>query len=186
MNTLLIEPSALIMVCVLPKPKDFEIARLFGWYRVPLRSAPKVISVDYLAFYQPSSFQAQKNQISHFAKVRGHELTTRKELIREEADHPHANEEYFKIQIGALEKLPNPIKAGSWKRFSFFYTTGEYLAAANELKDLIVRTSDRLTLWKALSERANKDQQYSSTSEETELSPDILMKLLGIDAFTQR
>jgi len=183
LNANLIEPSALIMVCVLPKPKDLEIARLFGWYRIPLRSAPKVISVDYLAFYQPSSFQTEKNQITQIAKVRGHELTTRKELIREEAEHPHANEEYFKIQIGALEKLPSPIKAGTWKRFSFFYTTGEYLAEAVELKDLIVRTGDRITLWKALKERASKDQQYTTTPEETELSPDILMKLLGIEAF---
>lgn len=172
------------MICVLPKPKDFEIARLFGWYRIPLRSAPKVISVDYLAFYQPSSFQDQKNQISYVAKVRGHELTTRKELIREEANHSHANEEYFKIQIGALEKLPRPIIAGRWKRFSFFYTTGEYFTQARELKDLLVRSSDRLTLWKALNERATKDQQYTVSPSETELSPEILKKLLGIDVFT--
>lgn len=179
-----IEPSSLIMVCVLPKPKDLEIARLFGWYRIPLRSAPKVISVDYLAFYQPSSFNQAKNRIDFIAKVRGHELTTRKELIREEAEHAHANEEYFKIQIGQLEKLDSPIEAGNWKRFSFFYTTGEYLLGAVELKDLIVRTNDRLILWKALNERAQAGQEYKTEIQENELSPEILLTLLGINGLS--
>lgn len=177
------EPSSLILVCVLPKPKDLEIARLFGWYRIPLRSAPKVISVDYLAFYQPASFSQFSNQINYIAKVRGHELTTRKELIREEAKHPRANDEYFKMQIGPLEKIDNPIKAGKWKRFSFFYTTSEYFLEARELKDLIVRTSDRLTLWKALNERVREGQEYTTSNPVGEPSEEILLTLLGIDGF---
>ncbi len=40
--------TALILVAILPNQRDFDIARLFGWYRIPLKSAPKVISVDYL------------------------------------------------------------------------------------------------------------------------------------------
>ena len=51
MSTILPE-TALILVAILPTPRDFDIARLFGWYRIPLKSAPKIISVDYLAFYQ--------------------------------------------------------------------------------------------------------------------------------------
>ncbi len=47
--------TALILIAILPSQRDFDIARLFGWYRIPLKSAPKVISVDYLAFYQPRS-----------------------------------------------------------------------------------------------------------------------------------
>lgn len=183
MTDQVIGSSDLVLVCVLPKPKDLEIARLFGWYRVPLRSAPKVISVDHLAFYQPSSFKTEKHQIQYIAKVRGHELTIRKELLRDEPDHPHANEEYFKIQLGPLHKLPQPITAGSWKRFSFFYTTGEYFLRASELKDLIVSPNDRTMLWKALRERATRGQQYSVPESEPELTPEILLTLLGIDGF---
>ena len=40
-----------------------EIARLLGWYRIPLRTAPKVVAVDYLAFYQPSAFGERGGQI---------------------------------------------------------------------------------------------------------------------------
>ena len=91
--------------------RDLEIARLLGWYRIPLRTAPKVVAVDYLAFYQPSAFGERGGQIEFVAEVRGHELTTRGELLKDEADHPRAKEEYYKIQIGGLEKLKEPIVA---------------------------------------------------------------------------
>jgi hypothetical protein len=86
--------NALMLVGVLPAKKDFEIARLLGWYRIPLRMAPKVVDVDYVAFYQTAAFGNNARwQINLFAEVRGHELTTRRELIRDEPDHPHAGEE---------------------------------------------------------------------------------------------
>src|SRR5512141_2668347 len=105
MFIMVLTPTSLILVSLLPTPRDLEIARLLGWYRIPLRTAPKVIAVDYLAFYQPSAFGERGGQIEFIAEVRGHELTTRGELLKDEAEHPRANEEYFKIQIGGLERL---------------------------------------------------------------------------------
>jgi hypothetical protein len=52
----MLKPTDLILVAFLPSPRDLEIARLLGWYRIPLRTAPKVVAVDYLAFYQPSVY----------------------------------------------------------------------------------------------------------------------------------
>ncbi len=78
----------LVLVCLVPSPRDLEIARLLGWYRIPLRTAPKVVAVDYLAFYQPGSFGEHSGQIEFIASVRGHELTTRAELLRDQPDHP--------------------------------------------------------------------------------------------------
>src|SRR5512135_394675 len=100
----MIAPTDLILVCVLPAPRDLEIARLLGWYRIPLRTAPKVVAVDRLAFYQPASFGSAGGQIEFSAAVRGHELTTRADLFKEEASHPRANEEYYRIQLGGLER----------------------------------------------------------------------------------
>ena len=127
------QTNRLIIVCLLPTPRDMEIARLLGWYRIPLRTAPKVVAVDYLAFYQPATFGERGGQIEFIAPVRGHELTTRAELLKDEADHPRAREEYYKIQIGGLEKLKEPINAGKWKRLTFLYSTGEYLLNAKLL-----------------------------------------------------
>ncbi len=170
----------LILVCLLPSPRDLEIARLLGWYRIPLRTAPKVVSVDYLAFYQPSAFGARGGQIEFIVPVLGHELASRAELLRDEADHPRAHEEYYKIQLGALEKLPSPIMAKKWKRLTFLYTTGEYLLQAKTLNDLVVQNDERKLLWKSLRERAENAQLYKTDLPDVELDPALLVALLGI------
>ena len=178
-----LNPSDLILVCFLPKPRDLEIVRLLGWYRIPLRSALKVVAVDQLAFYQSGNFEESGSRINFFAKVRGHELTTRKELLIEESNHPRANEEYYKIQIGELEKLSQPIIADKWKRLTFLYTTGEYLLKAKTLNDLVVNSEERALLWKSLRDRAEHEQLYKTDLPETDIPPEILANLLGIREF---
>jgi len=174
-------PTSLVLVAIMNDPRDFEIARLLGWYRIPLRSAPKVVAVDYLAFYQTAKFGEEKWRIQWIAPVRGHELTTRLELLRDEPDHPHARQEYYKIQIGPLKRLPDPILADKWRRITFLYTTGEYLATAQTMNDLVVQTEERSILWQALRERAGQSQQYHTANlEKAEINPEVLAALLGI------
>ena len=173
-------PTSLILVAFLPTPRDLEIARLLGWYRIPLRTSPKVVAVDYLAFYQPASFGERSGRIEFVSEVRGHELTTRAELLRDEADHPRAREEYYKIQIGALEKLSVPIVTDKWKRITFLYTTGEYLLNAKSVNDLVVQSDERQLLWRSLRERAENEQLYKVNLPEADIPPEVLMALLGI------
>lgn len=176
-----VSPNDLILVAVLKAPRDLEIARVLGWYRIPLRTAPKVIAVDYLAFYQTGAFGEDKWRIQYIAPVRGHELTTRGELLREQADDPRAGEEYFKIQLGPLEKLPQPILAPTWRRITFFYTTGEYLLQAETVNQLVVESEERQVLWRALRERASRAGDYAPNDElEIDLDPQVLSALLGI------
>ena len=176
----MLTPNSLVLVCLLPSPRDLEIARLLGWYRIPFRTAPKVVAVDALAFYQPGSFGEQSGRIEWIAAVRGHELTTRRELLRDEPDHPRAGEEYFKIQLGPLERLPHPIVAEKWKRLTFLYTTGEYLLKAKTLNDLVVQSDERQLLWQSLRERAENEQLYKADLPEADIPPEILIALLGI------
>jgi hypothetical protein len=175
----MISKTDLILVCLLPTPRDMEIARLLGWYRIPLRTAPKVVAVDYLAFYQPGSFAERGGQIEFVAPVRGHELASRAELLKDEADHPHAKEEYFKVQIGPLERLSRPIVAEKWRRLTFLYTTGEYLLKAQTLNDLVVQSDERALLWQSLRERAEQYQKYKVDVPD-DIDPAILIALLGI------
>jgi hypothetical protein len=176
----MLTPASLVLVCLLPTPRDLEIVRLLGWYRIPFRSAPKVVAVDYLAFYQPSSFGEGAGRIEWIAPVRGHELTTRAELLRGESDHPRSGEEYFKIQLGALERLPRPVLAEKWKRLTFLFTTGEYLLKAQTLNDLVVQSDERQILWKSLRERAENEQLYKTDLPEADIPPEALIALLGI------
>ncbi len=164
----------------MPTPRDFHIARLLGWFRIPLRTAPKVVAVDYLAFYQPLCFGDSGGQLESIASVRGHELTTRHELLKDEVNHPRANEKYFKIQIGGLEKLSNPILADKWKRLTFLYSTGEYLLKARTLNALVVNDDERALLGHSLRERAQHEQLYKTDLREADLPPDVLIALLGI------
>lgn len=138
----------------MPEAKDFEIARLLGWYRIPLKMAPKIIDVDYLAFYQTGSFgNTHRWKIEFFAPVQGHELTTRADLLRDEPDHPRAKEEYYKIQLGPIQKLDPPIPAGNWKRITFLYTLGSLFNRARVVNDLVVGSENRELLWNCLRER---------------------------------
>src|SRR5512139_3167679 len=175
-----LSPASLVLVCLMPTPRDLEIARLLGWYRIPLRTAPKVVAVDYLAFYQTSSFGERGGKIELIAPVHGHELTTRGELLKDEPDHPRAREEYYKLQIGALEKLPRPILSEKWKRITFLYTTGEYLLKAETLNDLVVDGDERHLLWRSLRERAENEQLYKTDLPDVDIPPDVLIALLGI------
>lgn len=171
---------ALILVGILPDPRDLEIARLFGWYRIPLRRAPKVVDVDYLAFYQPASFgDLHRWQIEYVAPVRGHEMVIRADLFHQELSHPRAHEEYYKIQLGGLELLPRPIPAERWRRLTFLYTMGRYLKQAETLTDLVVQSGERDQLWKSLRERCQGKTEYGSTnSAEMELDA-LTLEMLG-------
>ena len=175
-----LSPTSLVLVCLLPTPRDLEIARLLGWYRIPLRTAPKVVAVDYLAFYQPSAFGERGGRIEFISQVRGHELTTRGELFKDESDHPRSKEEYYKIQLDGLEKLSQPIIADKWKRLTFLYTTGEYLLNARLLNDLVVQNEERDLLWRSLRERAENGQLYTVDLPSADIPPEVLMALLGI------
>ncbi len=176
----MLTPSSLVLVCLLPSPRDLEIARLLGWYRIPFRTAPKVVTVDALAFYQPGSFGESSGQIEYVAEVRGHELTTRVELLRDEPDHPRAREEYYKLQIGPLERLVHPVVAEKWRRLTFLYTTGEYLLKARTLNDLVIASDERALLWRSLCERAAQEQAYRADLPDMDVDPALLASLLGI------
>jgi hypothetical protein len=173
--------TALILVAILPNQRDFDIARLFGWYRIPLKSAPKVISVDYLAFYQTKAFgKMERWQIAYVAQILGHELVRRQDLIRDEPDHPRAHEEYFKLQIGPLQRLENPVPAGDWKRITFFYTTGEQFKTAQTINDLVIKAQDeREILWHSLRERALHANEYHARELPESVLDTAILALLG-------
>ena len=178
----LLDPTALVLVVVVTQPRDMEIARLLGWYRIPFKSAPKVVAVDYLAFYQTAGFgENERWRINAIAPVCGHELTTRAELIRDEPDHPRAGEEYYKIQLGPLQPLPHPIQADQWRRITFLYTTGELLLQADIVKDLVVRDDERGLLWQSLRERALRsgDESASDLPEDRFLLDPLILAMLG-------
>ena len=137
-----LEPDDLVLVAILRQRRDLEIARVLGWYRIPLKSAPKMIRVDWIAFFLTGAFGDEKWSVRYLAPVKGHELVTRGELLSEEHDHLYAGEPYYKIRLGPVQQLASPIPARRWRRFTFLYTTGERILLAHENKDLTLKASE--------------------------------------------
>ncbi len=137
-----------VLVVLLNNPRDYEIVAHEHWYRIPVRHAPRFFSgAQYLAFYLASAFGERKWAISEFAAVRGHELVRRRDLIAGEADHPRADELYYKLQLGPLETRATPIVSKRGRRVLYLWTTGERFLKARELNDLFHQGSARDALW---------------------------------------
>ena len=131
-------PEDRVLVAVITRPKDFEAVRDLGWYRVPEKKAPRGIFSEYIAFYFTAAFGEQAYAVHYYARRFGHELVTRRELLPDEVDHPRAEEQYYKLQLGPLQKREPPIVSQRWRRITFIHTTGDRFQAAEEINDLFV------------------------------------------------
>lgn len=144
--------DAPVLVAVLNNPRDLEIAREQGWYRIPLSRAPQRVAADYLAFYQTRAFGEEGWAVNYYAPVRRFRVVRRAELLPDEADHPRAGERYYKVEIGPLQRLPRPIPSRKLRRITFIPTTLDRLLAAREINDLWWRDDPQERLWAALRE----------------------------------
>jgi hypothetical protein len=131
-------PEDRVLVAYLPDPADFEIMRQEGWYRIPEKHAPKGLHAEYYAFYFGRKFGENKWSIHYFARQQGFELITRRDLLPEQANHPRANERYFKVSLGPLQKVKEPIISLRWRRITFMHTTWDRFQDAREINDLFV------------------------------------------------
>jgi hypothetical protein len=129
-------PEDRVLVAVITRPEDFQVARDQGWYRVPEKKAPRGVFFEYVAFYFTSAFGEQGYAVHYYARRLGHELATRRELLPGESDHPRAGERYYKLQLGPLQKREPPIVSLRWRRISFILTTWDRFQAAEEINDL--------------------------------------------------
>ena len=132
--------------------RDLAIAREQGWYRIPVKRAPRRVAADYLAFYQTRAFGQEAYAVSYYAPVRRFHVARRAELLPDEPDHPRAGEAYYQIEIGSLQQLPRPIPSRRLRRITFIPTTLKRLLAAEEINDLWWRDEPQERLWAALRE----------------------------------
>lgn len=146
------EDDAPVLVAVLNNPRDWQIARERGWYRIPLGQVPRRVAADYLAFYQTGAFGEEGHAVNYYAPIRAFHVARRAELLPEEADHPRAQERYYKIEIGPLQRLERPVRSRRLRRVSFIPTTLHRLLVAEEINDLWWRDDRQERLQRALRE----------------------------------
>lgn len=143
-----------VLVAVLNNEADLRRAAADGWYRIPQRKAPKRIGADYLAFYQTGAFSAHEEaqSITYYAATRRYRLLTRRELLPDEPDHPRAGEYYYRVDVGPLQRLAQPVPAQTYRRVTFIHTTLDRLLTARDVLDLFRKDDPFEQLWGALRE----------------------------------
>ena len=133
----MIEPDARVLVCLINRPRDLEIARWDHWVSHPREARPtRLPGPISWRFNLSAPFGDEKWAIHEYAEVRGHELVRRVDLFPSEPDHPRANELYYKMQLGPLQRLSRPIPSLKWRRIAFIQTTGDRFMNALEVSEL--------------------------------------------------
>ena len=150
-----------VLVVVLNNNEDLRRAASEGWYRIPQRRAPRRIGADYVAFYQTGAFRRSASNgapevesavqaITWYAATRRYQLLTRRMILPTEPDHPRADDYYYRIELGPLQRLAQPVPAASYHRVTFIHTTLETLLGAPDVVALFRKDDPFDILWDAL------------------------------------
>jgi hypothetical protein len=129
-------PDARVLVAVITRPRDLDLAREQGWYRIPLARLPRQIAADYLAFYQTAAFGAERWAVRYYAPIQRYRIATRRDLLPDEPDHPRAAQRYYCLELGPLCSLPVPVPAARLRRITFITTTFGQLCRARDVREL--------------------------------------------------
>lgn len=156
-------PNERVLVGVVKRKKDFEIARDQHWYRIPQKQLPHGVNAEYIAmFLSGKVFKEKSGGIANFARITGYELVRRKELLPDEDKRPE--EIYYKIQFKNLIEKNPPIENVSKRSISFIRTTWDRFISAKTIADLYSKEDyyvDRI--YHALRNRGVQATPYWST-----------------------
>ncbi len=163
------EEEPRVLVAVMNDPSALEITRREGWYRIPVRRAPPRVGADYLAFYQTGAFGPEERwMVNYYAPIRRYRIVRRRDLLPEEANHPRADDEYYKIEIGPLQALPHPIPSRHLRRITFIPTTLTRLLNAEEINDLWLGSRIEEQLWASFKAQGILAERQTEVREEDE------------------
>lgn len=158
-------PRGEVLVAIINLSADLEIVREQGWYRVPVKSAPKRWPPQWLAFYQPKAFKDEAYSINYYGRVVQIRITRREELFPNEPPSDRTGKQYYQVFLEQLERRARPIVSQRLRRIVFIPTTGAKFAAATEINDLYDDSPLEDTLWqelKRLSIPAERQMDFSA------------------------
>ena len=135
-------PEDRVLVGVINRKRDFEMARYQHWYRVPEGRVPRGIHAEYVAFFLSRAFGELNGGIHYYARRTGIELARRRDLLPGEPNHPRANAVYHKLQFGELRPKDPPILNETRRAVSFILTTWDRFSSAHTLADLYGKSDE--------------------------------------------
>ncbi len=124
-----------VLVGVVKRRKDFQIASRQNWYRIPQSQLPRGLNAEYIALFLNSSVLGESSgAIAYFARVTGLELARRRDLLPDEDQR--ADDIYYKVQFRQLIQRDPPIANLPARSFSFARTTWDRFICAETISDL--------------------------------------------------
>lgn len=124
-----------VLVGVIKRRKDFQIASRQKWYRIPQRQLPRGVNAEYIALFLNSRILGEgSGAIAYFARVTGLELARRCDLLPDEDQR--AEEIYYKVQFRQLIQRDPPIANQPARAISFVRTTWDRFVCAETISDL--------------------------------------------------
>ncbi len=149
------------LIAILNNPDDLVILQHQGWYRIPVRTAPKRWPPELVAFYQTKVFGDEAYAIRYYGSVREIHEVGRAELFPHEAPNAKSDKRYYKIFLDDLNTLPRPIISRRWRRIVFIPTTIEKFWLAEEINDLFDDSPLENRMWSRLRPlRAEAEKQW--------------------------
>ncbi len=139
-----------VLIAIMNDKKDFAILREQGWYRIPVRNAPRRWPPQWLAFYQTKIFEEEAYSVRYYGRVRSIRKVRRKELFPNELPSPKPGKQYYKIQLESLRTLAEPIVSPRWRRIIFIPTTWPKFRRARQINDLFDESPLEDLLWEEL------------------------------------
>ncbi len=169
-------PEDSVLVGVINRKRDFTFARDQHWYRIPQAKMARGVTADYIAFFTSGkSFGERSGGIHYYAENVGLELHYRRELIPDQPDHPRANETYYRVALGDLQRKEPPVTNPTNRSISFIYTTWDRFIGAETIADLFNPDDyyvDRI--YYALRNRGLKaDRSWSAERKSDQLAPGL-------------
>lgn len=135
-----------LLVAVLKNKGDLTILEQEGWYRIPVRNAPKRWPPQWLAFYQGAKWNNERG-INYYAPVKEIRQATRDELFPDEKPNRKSNKLYYQIFVGSLQRIDPPIVSRRPRVIIFIPTTWQKFLLAYEINDLYDDSPLENLLW---------------------------------------
>ena len=143
-----------VLIAIMNDPRDLTIAQNEHWYRIPVTSAHRFLKdrwpPEWLAFYQTQIFGDEAYSVNYCARVLDVHQVVRRDLFPDQTQDKKADNQYYKLVLSDLERLPRPIPNHRWRRIVFIPTTRFKLAHATEINDLYDASPLEEQMWTEL------------------------------------
>ncbi len=143
-----------VLIAILNKLLDFNVAREQHWYRIPVSSVDKWLKdrwpPQWLAFYQTKVFGEDAYSINYYAPVKKIREVHRWQLFPDQPRDEKSEKRYYQIAFDDLQRLTTPILSRRRRRIIFIPTTWQKFKAATEINDLYDESPLEDLLWDEL------------------------------------